>query len=53
MMRNGEGSLGKLLTDDGFYDEAKRAMALVTKSLEEYREAAPISTMTSVIFGAF
>lgn len=52
-LRNGEGTLGKLLTDEGFYEEAQRAMALVTKSLEEYREAAPISTMTSVLFGAF
>ncbi len=52
-VRDGRGTLGKLLMEEGMYTELIKAVGLLTRSLEEYREAAPISTMTSVIFGAF
>jgi len=52
-VREGRGTLGRLVMDDEMYDELLQAVGLVTRSLEEYREAAPITTFTSVIFGAF
>ncbi|MCB9915760.1 MAG: MCE family protein [Planctomycetes bacterium] len=52
-VRDGRGTVGKLLMEEGLYTELLKAVGLLTRSLEEYREAAPISTMTSVIFGAF
>lgn len=52
-LRQGQGSLGKLLYSDELYDDLRRALELVIRSLEEYREAAPVTTFTSVLFGAF
>jgi len=52
-VRNGEGSLGKLLMDDELYDEAITGLKLLTRSLEDYREAAPITAFTGVLFSAF
>lgn len=50
---NSDGTLGKLIMDDDLYTEITRAVRLMTRSLEEFREAAPITTFTSVLFGAF
>jgi phospholipid/cholesterol/gamma-HCH transport system substrate-binding protein len=52
-VRDGRGTIGKLIMEEGMYTELLKAVGLLTRSLEEYREAAPISTMTNVIFGAF
>ena len=52
-VRAGEGTLGKLLMDEELYDEARGAVGLLTRSLEDYREAAPITAFTSVLFSAF
>ncbi|MFT5284079.1 MAG: phospholipid/cholesterol/gamma-HCH transport system substrate-binding protein [Planctomycetota bacterium] len=52
-VRNGEGTVGKLLMNEEVYDEVLAAVRLLTRSLEDYREAAPVSTFTSVLFGAF
>lgn len=52
-VRQGRGTLGRIVIDEELYAEIMKSVKLVTRSLEEYREAAPISTMTSVIFGAF
>ena len=52
-VRNGEGSAGKLLRSTELYDEALGALKLLTRSLEDYREAAPISAFTSVLFSGF
>lgn len=52
-VRSGQGTLGRLFMEDELYGEIAKAIGLLTRSLEEYREAAPISTMTSVLFGAF
>jgi len=52
-VREGRGTVGKLIMEEQLYYELLKAVGLLTRSLEEYREAAPISTMTSVIFGAF
>ncbi len=52
-LRHAEGSLGKFIMDDELYEEARSALGILTRSLEEYREAAPITTFTSVLFTAF
>lgn len=52
-VRDGRGTVGKLIMEEGLYTELLKAVGLLTRSLEEYREAAPISTMSTVIFGAF
>ena len=52
-LRAGKGTVGKLLNDDQLYVDLQRAVELVIRSLEEYREAAPVTTFTSVLFGAF
>lgn len=52
-VRTGEGSLGRILMDQELYDEALRSVKLLTRSLEDYREAAPITAFTGVLFSAF
>jgi len=52
-LRNAEGTIGKLVMDPELYEQLDKAVGLITKSLEEYREAAPITTFTAVLFGAF
>jgi phospholipid/cholesterol/gamma-HCH transport system substrate-binding protein len=49
----GKGTLGKLLTDDKLIVELEKAVGVLTRSLEDYREAAPITSFTSVLFAAF
>ena len=52
-LRNAEGTLGKLVMDKELYEEARRALGILTRTLEEYREAAPITTFTSILFAGF
>ena len=52
-VRSGEGSLGRIVMKEDLYIEVERALGLITRTLEEYREAAPVTTMTSVLFSAF
>jgi phospholipid/cholesterol/gamma-HCH transport system substrate-binding protein len=52
-VRDGRGTVGKLVMEEQLYYEIVKAVGLLTRSLEEYREAAPIGTFTNVIFGAF
>lgn len=52
-IREGRGSIGRLIMDDELYQQIKSALSIVQRALEEYREAAPITTFTSVFFGAF
>ena len=52
-LKRGEGSLGKLMMSDELYGAVMNAVGTVTGSLEEFREAAPITTFTSVLFAAF
>lgn len=52
-VRNGEGSLGKLLMNQELYDEVLVSVKLLSRSLEDYREAAPITAFTGVLFSAF
>ncbi len=52
-VRAGRGSLGRLVMEEEVYQQVKTALQIVSRSLEEYREAAPITTFTSVFFSAF
>jgi len=52
-VRNGEGTIGMLINDDEIYTDLQRALATLTGSLEEAREAAPISTFLGTIFLGF
>ncbi len=49
-LRNAEGTLGKLVMDRALYDEVQRALSILTRTLEEYREAAPLTTFSSILF---
>lgn len=49
----GKGTVGKLLTEDALYADLRQAVGVLTRSLEDYREAAPITSFTSVLFAAF
>lgn len=52
-MNSGEGTLGKLAKDDTLYEEAKLLMQEIRAAVDDIRETAPITTFTSVFFGAF
>jgi phospholipid/cholesterol/gamma-HCH transport system substrate-binding protein len=52
-IRNGQGSFGRMIMDDELYRDVKIALRVVERALEENREAAPITTFTSVFFSAF
>jgi len=52
-VKNGQGTIGKLLRDDTVYAQLEKTLGVLTRSLEDYREAAPITSFTSVLFAAF
>ena len=52
-VREGRGTVGRLLVDDDLYRDLRRALSTVNRSLEEFREVAPITSFTNVLFGAF
>lgn len=49
----GRGTIGKLLYEDDLYADLERAIRVLTGSLEEAREAAPISTFLNTVFLGF
>ncbi len=49
----GEGTLGRLLVDEEIYEQLELALRVLTRSLEDYREAAPITVFTSLITAGF
>ena len=52
-MESGEGTLGKLATDDALYEEAQLLLQEIRAAVDDLRETAPITTFTSIFFGAF
>ena len=46
-------TLGKLLNDDELYLQLEKAVTVLVGSLEEAREAAPISTFLNTVFLGF
>lgn len=49
---NGEGTVGKLVKDDELYTEIKKTIGEVRATVDDYRETAPVTTFTSIFFGA-
>ena len=49
-LRNAEGTLGKLVMDRELYAEIQRALAILSRTLQEFREAAPLTAFSSVFF---
>ncbi|MFK5954901.1 MAG: MlaD family protein [Planctomycetota bacterium] len=52
-LKDGEGSLGRLLTEEQAYEELLMALKSLNGQLEDAREAQPISTFTQLLFGTF
>ena len=52
-MARGEGSVGKLLTDEALYLEFQSLLREGRAALDDMRETSPITTFTSIFFGAF
>jgi phospholipid/cholesterol/gamma-HCH transport system substrate-binding protein len=50
---NGEGTLGRLVRDAKLYDETALLVEDVRAAVDDLREASPITSFGSVIFGAF
>ena len=50
MLASGEGTLGKLIQDESVYNSLDLALKTLTRSLEDYREAAPVSVFTQSLF---
>lgn len=50
-LAGGEGTLGKLLTEEIAYDELVKALSLLTATLEDLREAQPVSSFAGLLFG--
>lgn len=49
----GEGTLGRMVADDELYEEAKMLLHEIRAAVDDFRETAPITTFTSIFFGAF
>lgn len=52
-IKEGKGSLGKLVNDDSLYDEARLLLIEARATVDDLRETSPITTFSSVFFGAF
>lgn len=51
-LRDGEGTLGRLITDDELYAEAQLLVREIRAAVDDLRETAPITTFSSIFFGA-
>ncbi len=49
----GQGSLGKLLADEALYDEVLSLVSEGRAAIDDLRETSPITTFSSIFFGAF
>ncbi len=52
-IESGQGSLGKLVHDDSLYEEAKLLLIDARAAIDDFRETSPITTFSSIFFGAF
>ncbi len=52
-IEDGDGLIGKMVTDDSLYIELQELVGEVREAVDDFRETAPITTFTSVFFGAF
>ena len=49
----GEGTIGKLVTDEEIYEEFKALVREGRAAVDDIRETSPVTTFTSIFFGAF
>jgi len=52
-IEEGKGVLGRLVEDDGLYTEIEGVVGEVRAAVDDFRETAPVTTFTSIFFGAF
>jgi phospholipid/cholesterol/gamma-HCH transport system substrate-binding protein len=52
-IEKGDGTLGKLVKDDKLYNELLMTLHEARATIDDYRETAPITTFSSILFGAF
>jgi phospholipid/cholesterol/gamma-HCH transport system substrate-binding protein len=50
---SGEGTLGKLVNDDQIYVEAQKLLKELRAAIDDMRETSPVTTFSTVLFGAF
>jgi len=50
---SGEGTLGKLINDDQIYVEAQKLLGELRAAIDDMRETSPVTTFSTVFFGAF
>lgn len=49
----GEGTVGKLVRDDEMYEEVRLLLIEARAAIDDFRETSPITTFSSIFFGAF
>jgi len=52
-IEKGEGAIGKLVSDQTLYDELEATVGEVRAAVDDFRETAPVTTFSSIFFGAF
>lgn len=52
-INSGEGTLGKLVSDDQVYADVEQLLQELRAALDDMRETSPVTTFSSVLFGAF
>jgi phospholipid/cholesterol/gamma-HCH transport system substrate-binding protein len=52
-IEKGEGTLGRLVNDDAVYGRLDETLSEVRNAIEDFRETSPVTTFTSIFFGAF
>lgn len=51
-IEKGDGMLGRMTKDDGLYEEIEGAVHDMRLAIDDFRETAPVTTFTSIFFGA-
>lgn len=49
----GEGTLGRLINDEALYDELMKTLAEIRAMFDDIRETSPVTSLSSIFFGAF
>ncbi len=52
-IEKGEGTAGRIVTDDSLYQELEATVGEVRAAIDDFRETAPVTTFSSIFFGAF
>lgn len=52
-IEKGEGTLGKFVSDEKMYNEIEATVSEVRAAVDDFRETAPVTTFSSIFFGAF